>query len=69
MVKVDGRKTFRLGTHMMFLMIKTGIFKAYGRFIFSCYKLPDKGKDRIYKGRKRERDNRELEPKPDNKNH
>ena len=48
----NGRKSFRWETHMMFFMIKTGIFEAYGRFIISCYKLPDKGKDRIYRGKK-----------------
>ena len=33
----------------MFLMIKTEIFKANGRVIFSCNKLPDKGIDKTYR--------------------
>ena len=53
-------KHFVWDTHMMFLMIKTEIFEAYGRSIISCYNCQIKERDRIYRGKKGERDNWEL---------
>ena len=47
MMKIDGRKSFRLGCTYDVLMIKTEIFEAYGRFIISCYNCQIKGRDRI----------------------
>ena len=60
-------KHFVWDTHMMFLMIKTEIFEAYGRSIISCYNYQIKGRDRIYRG-KRERERQlGISPKPDNR--